>query len=548
MTPPPPDEQSSAPHFRKNDADLLRTAQSILFAQERERIRALEAEIAARKDAEAEIAILKKQIERLEAKLIAAERAYEDKVLDLQTNVSILNYKNFGKSESLLSRLSPVFSRLIGQRIEEDREEMAKTFSPIMGQAIRTQIRNSRQDMIDALYPIIGSLVQRSVTETLREIQRNIDARLRQTSLTVARSLRARFRGVSQSELTLRDALPFSIRQLFLIQHGTGLVLSSHPAEETELSSGMIGGMLTAIREFARDSFGRGNTDTELDEIQYGNERIIIRSGQYAYLAVVIDGVEPGGFHAQLREFVSDLHLQYDAELRDYDGDPDSLPPLQPKLAQLSNSLTKGKKREPNPLSRAQKLVALFVGLGGVLLLGVACFYLQFTIALLPIAFPNPTATSTTTPTATATATVTPSFTPTATKTPLPTPTNTPTASPTATPTATHTPSPSPTFTPEHTPTNTASPTMTLTPSATPTPISAVMIGHVYALSEPRLFTPRTGLVFKGTAVTITAVYDTWANITWTDSFGVHHGWVLLKWIDLREAVPSYLITPTVVN
>ena len=58
------------------------------------------------------------------------------------------------------------------------------------------------------------------------------------------------------------------------------------------MSSGLIGGMLTAIREFARESFGRGRTDTELDEIQYGDERIILQSGQYAYLAVVIRGVQ----------------------------------------------------------------------------------------------------------------------------------------------------------------------------------------------------------------------------------------------------------------
>ena len=81
------------------------------------------------------------------------------------------------------------------------------------------------------------------------------------------------------------------MRQLFLIQPGTGLLLASYPAGDTDLSSGLIGGMLTAIREFARESFGRGQADTELDEIQYGNERIIIQSGQYAFLAAVIDGV-----------------------------------------------------------------------------------------------------------------------------------------------------------------------------------------------------------------------------------------------------------------
>jgi hypothetical protein len=52
--------------------------------------------------------------------------------------------------------------------------------------------------------------------------------------------------------------------------------------------------------------------------------------------------------------------------------------------------------------------------------------------------------------------------------------------------------------------------------------------------------------VFKGTAVKIKAVYDIWAEIEWADDEGVQQGWVLLKWINLREPVPAYLVTPTV--
>lgn len=535
MSLPPIDESRSA---GRKDEDLLRAAQSILFARERDRIRVLEDEIAARQAAEHQVEELEEKIERLEAKLLSVERAYQDQLLDLHTNVSILNYKNFGRSESLLSRLGPVFSWLIGRQIEDDREEMAKAFSPIMGEAIRTQIRNSRQDMVDAMYPIIGASVQKAVTETLREIQRNIDSRLRQTTGGVFRSTRARLRGVSSSELALRDAIPFSVRQFFLIQPGTGLLMASYPADDTDLSSGLIGGMLTAIRDFARESFGRGQTDTELDEIQYGNERIIIQSGQYAFLAAVIDGVEPEGFRSLLHNFVSDLHIDHEIMLRRYDGDPDLLPTsLQSDLAELTDAAA-AEWQGIKPLSRGQQLIALIIGLGGVLLLATACFYLQFTIALLPVAFPGPTPTETATSLPTAAFTALPGETavppaPTLTQTPIP-----PTATYTQTPTAvaTHTPSSTPTKT--HTPTTTATPTMT------PTPPFAVMNSHVYALSEPLEYTSRTGLVFKGTGIKILGIYDIWAEIEWTNDEGLQQGWVLLKWITLREPVPSYLITP----
>ncbi|WP_420631154.1 hypothetical protein [Candidatus Leptofilum sp.] len=541
MTIPPLEDR---PASQRSEEDLLRSAQSILLARERERIRALEEELATYRASESTIEELQEKIEQLEAKLLQVERAYENQLLDLQTNISVLNYKNFGRSESLLSRLSPVFSRLIGKRIEEDREEMAKTFSPIMGEAIRTQIRNSRQDMIDAIYPIIGASVQKSVAETLREIQRNIDVRLRQTTGDVWRQLIARIRGVSPSELALRDAIPFEIEQLFFIQRDTGLLLATYPAEDAELSSGMISGMLTAIRQFARDSFGRGRTDTDLDEIQYGDDRIIIQGGQYAYLAAVIHGIEPAGFRGKLQTFVSELHLQHEAELRAYAGDPDTLPPLDAELANFIE-IVADRQQQRKPLSRLQRWFIFIFGIGGVLFLALSCFYLQFTLALLPVAFPTQTPTST--PTATNTPTVTPSSTHTPIPTNTPSPTLTPTLTPTNTPTFTPTFTPTPTHTPTNTPspTNTPTPTVTLTPSLTPTPISALMIGNVFTLSEPRLFTPRTGEVIEGTAVTIVAVYDDWAKIQWIDQNGLQEGWVLLQWIDLRIPIPDYLITPT---
>ena len=53
----------------------------------------------------------------------------------------------------------------------------------------------------------------------------------------------------------------------------------------------LISGMLIAIRDFVDHSFGHLPTkDKELDEIKYGDERIIIQSGRAAYLAVVITG------------------------------------------------------------------------------------------------------------------------------------------------------------------------------------------------------------------------------------------------------------------
>ena len=384
---------------------------------------------------------------------------------------------------------------------------MAEALGPVMGEAIRVQIREARIDMVDALYPIVGSTVQRAVSEFAREFQRNIDARLKSTFGTqgFTRALKARLRGVSPAELALRDSLPFSMREVFLIQRESGLLLAHiHPGSESATDSDLIGGMLTAIRDFVRDSFGQGQTEKELDEIQYGDQRIIIQSGQHAYLAVVINGVEPEGFRAKIHDFVSDLHVEHGIALRDYNGDAATLPDLPPKLTALVGGVTVEKIAAPAPLTRNQKFGIAAASLITLLIVGVMCFYLQFTIALFPIAFPAPTAT------ATLTLTPTPTFTP--------TPTATPTLTPTPTVTPTRTPTPTPTF--------------TVTP--TPTPGNkAITTGNVWMQSSLEANAVSIAAVPKDSNVTVIATSGLWAQVEWESDRGVRRGWVLLEWIKM---------------
>jgi cytoskeletal protein RodZ len=159
----------------------------------------------------------------------------------------------------------------------------------------------------------------------------------------------------------------------------------------------------------------------------------------------------------------------------------------------------------------------------GILFIVLACFYLQFTIALYPVAFPSPTPTNTGTPTATPTATATQTFTPTATHTP------------TFTPTATFTP------------TSTFTPTFTFTPSATATPYQAFAAGNVWVRGTPEYHTPRLEVLYEGTPVKVISVYGRWMEVEWYSANGLHHGWVPGEWITLVEPLDASVIIPTIV-
>ncbi len=204
-----------------------------------------------------------------------------------------------------------------------DEEALVSTITPVIASAIRTNITESRDEMIDALYPIMGKLVQRSVTEAMRDLARRIDEQMRRTFDFKAlwHQLFARMRGVSNAEMAMRNAFPFQVLQIFLIHRETGLLLM-HCAQQSEetTDSDLISSMLTAIRDFTEDAFGRGQ-EAELNEIQYGDRSILIEVAHLVYLAVVIQGVLGSGFRAQMRETMITIEHQHTNALRTYDGD-----------------------------------------------------------------------------------------------------------------------------------------------------------------------------------------------------------------------------------
>jgi hypothetical protein len=506
---------------------LLATVRSILLAEMQEHVRRLEEQILAlqeqslahAQEGQAQWTGLQAELSAIQELAQANQRLGEA----TQEELRALQKAALTDTDTITARLTPMMTNLIRRTIRDSHDEMAEALGPVMGEAVRVQIRDSRQEMVDALYPIIGGTVQKAIAEFARELQRNIDARLKATigPKGLLRTLSARLRGVSAAELTMREAMPFQIGEVFVIQHETGLLIAhSHHLTSEEDDSDLISGMLTAIRSFVHDAFTQAEGQ-ELAEVQYGDEQIIIQSGSYAYVAAVVRGVEPEGFRARLHQLVADLHVRYGNSLRDYDGDPASLPDLQPVLVQWIVDVAGGGPLERQPASPRRRLA--WIGAGLLLALGVllVCFYAWFTARLLPLALAH-TPTVTLTFTATSTATFTPTASPTSTFTLIPTATFTSTPLP-----------PTPTF--------------TLPPSLTPTPMPLVgqMTGNTWTRQEPRFSAQRGPLILGQTQVQILAVYGDWVLIQWGDGQGLQRGWVLRRWLSTLQVLPADIITPT---
>jgi len=289
-------------------------------------------------------------------------------ILDRLITSSIQN-----SQESMVNALMPIVDRLITSGVENSQDSMVKALMPIVDRLISTGVRDSRDSMVDALYPIIGRLVSRAVAEALRDLARRIDDQMR-NALDVrlmARRVQARLTGISESELTLRQILPFQVIELFLIHRDSGLLLTVL-AQDPQLSadSDIISGMLTAIRDFAQDAFGHGRAG-ELDEVQYGDKRILIESARYVYIALVSEGIEPSGFRTEVRHRLLDIEQAYLLTLRNYDGNAAPFAAAKTHLAPLlinaalqfeSNAQLRVLRRRVAPSMRSAPVVKLMVG------------------------------------------------------------------------------------------------------------------------------------------------------------------------------------------
>ena len=400
-------------------------------------------------------------------------------------------------------RLERTVVPALHRQVTEREDDVAEVLAPVMGPAIRRQIRDAKEDIIDALYPLIGQIISKAISEALRELTRNVDTRLRQ-QLNLRERLNhmlARLRGVSEAELMIREALPYSIERVFLVHRETGMLLSHLSAQaEDPGNMDIISGMLTAIQDFVRDSFSGG--EGTLEEITHGGRRILLKSGQRAYVAVVLSGVEPVGYNDLIRETSAEINLQYEEELKKFDGNMERLPDFKPVLASLL-SLQPARPLQlvgSKPLPRSQKRVVGIALASFLLLMALSIFTCVFVVRLWPVAFPAA---------------------------PLPLPTSTPT--PSATPTLTPTGTPPPSLTPTPVPTNTHTPQ----PSFTPLPVG-ILTGSLNVRSGPSMEFAVIGVIPAGEKVTVTDHRDGWYQVAWpAESEPGLEGWLWGKYLEL---------------
>ncbi len=209
-------------------------------------------------------------------------------------------------------------------RVRSDQDDaLVSSLSPTIEQALRLSIRNNLKSFADALFPVIGPAIRKAISEALRGMVQSLNEAM-DKSFSL-KGLKWRFEAYRAkkpfSEIVILHSIIYRVEQVFLIHKKTGLLLKHVVKDDLEFQDAdMVSGMLTAIRDFVVDSFNVEEGEG-LESILVGELNVWIEHGPEAILALVIRGNAPANLRAVMKEALEKIHVEFGAELQNFNGD-----------------------------------------------------------------------------------------------------------------------------------------------------------------------------------------------------------------------------------
>jgi len=267
-----------------------------------------------------------------------------------------------------VSRVLPV-----AMLLRKDDPQMLRALAPAVEEAITTSVRRNPRPLADALFPIFGPAIRKAIAASLsamleslnQALEHSLSWRAVQWRITALRT------GRPFAEVVLLNTLVYRVEQVFLIQRESGLLLQhvTSPAVSAR-DADMVAGMLTAIRDFARDSF-RVSDEDALDNFRVGELSVWIEQGPHAILAAVIRGTAPRELRQTMQEAIEHIHARVGDELAAFSGDAAPFEVVRPALEGCLES----RYRPP------EKRVSPALWIAAATLIGAIGLWAYFTIA-----------------------------------------------------------------------------------------------------------------------------------------------------------------------
>ena len=141
---------------------------------------------------------------------------------------------------------------------------------------------------------------------------------------------RSKTNDILDENVNIIDSKPvakYKVEELYYI-YKDGRLIRNISAVEVKTDSEIMSGMLTAINDFVQDSF---NTEGDLGDIGYGNNKIILQRGNNSYLAAVIYGEVDNYFKGKMINAVRAIE-KGNPSMLSWNGDSQSIGNIKPNL------------------------------------------------------------------------------------------------------------------------------------------------------------------------------------------------------------------------
>ncbi len=232
-----------------------------------------------------------------------------------------------------IQELSQDLPAALIRRAQKD-SQLSQALLGTVEDIVQTSVERNPQPMVNAIYPAIAPALRRAVTQALSQMMSSMNRTL-DHSLSL-KGLKWRIEawrtGRSFGEVALLNSLQFRVEQLFLIERETGLLLRHVTADDIKGEDpDIVSGMLTAIRDFAHDSF-QLNLEESLASVEIGDREIFVVQGPKAVLAAMVWGTPSDTFRETLDEVLEEIHLICAGELKENEADPAVFAKVDPVL------------------------------------------------------------------------------------------------------------------------------------------------------------------------------------------------------------------------
>lgn len=237
--------------------------------------------------------------------------------------------------ESRMADVADVLPDAVTRSYNQD-DRLGKALSQPLETTLSDAIRREPKKFADALFPVMGPAIRKAIAEAIKSTLQTINTTIEHKSLI--NRFRARRSGVSMAQYVFQKSVVYRIEEVYLVDPESGRLVSylSHPDVDTK-DEDAVSAMFTAIQDFVRDSFSKGQGGG-LDSVVIDEFTVLISQGPHAMLACVVRGAPPANLKVELDAINEHVHLRHSQGLLEFDGVSGSIEGLDQELEPLLRS------------------------------------------------------------------------------------------------------------------------------------------------------------------------------------------------------------------